>query len=311
MADTQSRERYRTWIRATGFDLNSTTIDAINRNLRSYRACGPSDILSTAIIAVLTVPNAMIERWPLEVRVLLNQKARAPDEAFDTWARPRDMEKRVQAIAIWSNMLGFITFCWEFSCADLEAMGLFLSEDMKSLVENISFWIGYRPSRNIERMKDAAMDIFILALEDKSPSPRTNPLLWWTVVLISSQIFESQPEIPFGLGEKLPNTGYVPNLSFHKKLEALYHYATVLVVETFVRQWSPSDTQYHPFRGKTSAMKNQVVAYLDKVDNYWVDEDQERPQPDLRDEAMQLNTLPWQECLAQLQSLVRSWLAPD
>ena len=125
MSDNQTKSTCLKWMTATDFDLSASVTQAINDNLRSYRIQGPAYPICSTIIELLTGPNALIERWPQEVRILLNQRDHESGTPFDSWARPRDLEKRVQALGVWSSMLAFITHCWDFSCRDLERTDYF------------------------------------------------------------------------------------------------------------------------------------------------------------------------------------------
>ena len=285
------------WIARAEFPLNEGVGRAISANMQEYREEGPNDDLAKLVVNLFSGSNAAIERWPLKVRVLLNQTKHETDNPFETWARPRDLEKRKLAISTWSNMLSFIVRYWTFDCRELERMGLFLSEDMKHILENIDFWL--KLGKNPKRIKDAISEFFTLAIMDPEPSVRTNPVLWWLVVLIQSQIFDKQPKLPLGGIDK----GTVPCLDFRGNLEAMNHYARVLILETAVKIWKPKDPQ----------SAERALSYVNDSHQHsnWVNEDAERPEVSVSDENDLLSAPAWQDFLAHLQSLVTTWLADD
>lgn len=69
-----------------------------------------------ATIELLTERNYQIERWPTEVRKMLNRTTQdnpaqdAQLTPFTTWACKRDPEKRKQAVAVWYNLIDFLAF---------------------------------------------------------------------------------------------------------------------------------------------------------------------------------------------------------
>ncbi len=106
------------WMAASYFDSDQGLGEVINCNLKRFRHEVPIHNLHGAVVAAFSTPNAMIERWPQAVRVLLNKESPDAKAPFNTWARPRDLDKRRRAIAVWSNMLAFIVSSWDFSSRD-------------------------------------------------------------------------------------------------------------------------------------------------------------------------------------------------
>ncbi len=296
------------WMTVSYLDSDQGLGEVINCNLKRFRhKVPPIHNLHGAVVAAFATPNATIEGWPQAVRVLLNKEGPDAKEPFNTWARPRDLDKRRRAIAVWSSMLAFVVSSWDFSSRDLHKMGLYLGDEMKALVDDIHFWCGLSGVKNFDRIRDAAKEFFHLAITDAEPSPRTNPLIWWMAVLVITQVLDNQPELPLGH----PDKDFDPVLTFDEKLEALNHYARVLLLDSFIRQWKPSDYQQcTSFTPASSAILTKVTADLDSQDLIWLHEDRERPPTSAGDNRLTA-TPAWQECIAQLRNLINTWLVID
>lgn len=307
MTTDQRKDVLIQWMAASYLDSDQGVGEAINCNLKRFRHKVPIRYLHGAVVAAFSTPNAMIERWPQTVRVLLNKEGPDAKAPFNTWARPRDLDKRRRAIAVWSNILAFIVSSWDFSSRDLHKMGLYLGDKMKALVDDIHFWCGLGGKKNFDSIRDAAKEFFYLAITDAEPSPRTNPLIWWMAVLVVTQVLDDQPELPLGH----PDKDFDPVLTFDEKLEALNHYARVLSLDSFFHLWKPSD--YQPgtwFTPESSAILTEVTADLNSQELIWVDEDRERPPTSTCDNHLTA-TPAWQECIAQLRNLINTWLVID
>ena len=200
-------------------------------------------------------------------------------------------------------MLAFIVSSWDFSSRDLHKMGLFMGEEMQDQVDDIRFWCDLGSSKLLGHFKDAIKTFFYLAVTDCAPSSRTNPIIWWMAVLVQTQVLDHQPELPLGR----PDRDFDSALTIDGKLQALNHYARVLVLESVIYIWKPSDQGCW---GR-SAIKKKLVADLDSQDMVWVDEDKERPPIRTSDELTLMATPAWQECLEHLRGLVEKWLSAD
>ena len=188
----------------------------------------------------------------------------------------------------------------------IEEMGLFLSEDMKSHVDDVRFWCMIRG--NVGRITDAVKEIFVKVVMDPYPSPRTNLILWWLVVIIHSQVLDSQPECPVGG----PIKDLVPNLSFDGKLKVLNHYARILTLEVLLHSWEPPDTINHASASKFLAIKREILERAKNESTRWGNQDAESPlSQQLLHEEPYMRTQAWQECLENLRSLVDAWLVHD
>ncbi|KAK0508285.1 hypothetical protein JMJ35_009369 [Cladonia borealis] len=295
------------WAFASGFGPDTIASAAINQNMLSYLQREPPRAFHS-VMTMLDFLHAKAQRWPLQVRILLNQDRYKSDEPFETAARQGDLKRRQQAMSVWANMLCFIAAYWDISCSDLEKMGLFLSEDMKVHVENVSIWDELGGNR--KRIEETAKDFFILAVTDPKPSPRTNPILWWLTAVINDRLVNGPPELPVEGFEKES----VQNLDLDSKLEALDYFARVLILEVLIHTWTPSDMyrriSWPPsYRFQTSAMKQQILTLLDRNDTTRAYQDKERlGTPFQRDDRI-LNAPAWRECIAHLETLIDDWLA--
>ena len=224
-----------------------------------------------AAFGLFTVLNPIIERLPRVMGDILYQGTYISAGLFEIWAHPRDLEKRGQAVAVWPSLLAITVLYATYNSRALGEMNLFLSEDMKSLVDDICFWRLIRG--NVGRITDAAKEILVKAVMDPYSSPRTNLVLWWLVVTIQSQVHDSQPECPVGG----PIKDLVPNLSFDGKLKVLNHYARILTLEVLLHSWEHPDTINHALAGKFLATKNEILTFVNNESICWVDEDAKQP----------------------------------
>ena len=260
-------------------------------------------------MTLLEFLHAKAQRWPLQVRILLNKDRYTLEEPFETAARQGDLKRRQRAMSVWANMLCFIAAYWDISCCDLERMGLFLSEDMKVHIENVSIWGELGGNR--KRIEEAAKDFFILAVTDPKPSPRTNPILWWLTAVINNKWLINGPlEMAIEGVDKVS----VQDIYLDGKFEALDYFARVLILEVSIHTWTPSDMyrriSWPPsYRLQASAMKQQILTFLDRTDPTWVYQDKEMLGILSRNDERILSTPAWRECIAHLETLIDDWLA--
>ena len=262
---------------------------------------------------MLDLLNAMADRWPVQVRLLLTEN-RSPSYGIFGATYRRDMyntdlKKRQGEMSVWANMLCFIVAHWDISCRELERMGLFLSENLKADIENISIWGGLGGNR--KRIEEAAKVFLISALVDPNPSPRTNPILWWLAILIHNGDVDHLPGLPILSHGK----SAARSVDLNNKLEALDYFVRALVLEFLVLTWIPSDMGHGisglPYRRtQTSTMKQQILRFLEHANTARACQDHET-YPVLKERAQELSGPAWQECIAHLQSLIDKWLTPD
>jgi hypothetical protein len=297
---------YHQWYRSAGFRGEGDVHHAINHGLqqyrsdRSFREAGVRRKIADAVSEIFASRSAWVERWPARVRATLNRNSGRPNSAelepFTTWARPRDLEKREQSVAVWYNLLCFLVYHWgDFGAAGcLERMGLSLTiERLKELVDDMSIY-GKMERRTKAAMKEVVEEFCVTAVMDKDPSSKTNPLLWWVGVLIQSEVLDHQARLPIARGEDV--------LDFPGKLEALNHYARVLTLQDAFQSWlnlkPPAPSEWNV----------EVIQGLDRRSMEWVDEDQERPQVNIWDEQRMVMSPAWQSCISHVRDFVQEWL---
>lgn len=157
---------------------------------------------------------------------------------FETWAQPRHLERRKQAIAVWYNLLHFLVFNWHGYGGDnaLESMGLHLDRKLFNILNDIklyssltwsSAYDGSTRCSHKNAMTENIEEFFHVCLFDPNATPRTNLILWWVAVLIHSDVQMRHP--------RLPISGMVDQIDMTAKLHAINHYARVLVAEWSMR----------------------------------------------------------------------------
>ena len=143
---------------------------------------------------------------------------------------------------------------------------------------------------------DLVEAFYLVAIQDSKPSPRTNPLLWWVAVLIHYEMHDSQGLHP------IPQIW--DNFEFSIKLEALDHYARVLLFHDTFLKW----TKPISFWESAPEWKLDVGRSVDSTDVEWVDQGREVPyapqEPDLTSRG-------WVDFHNTLQDAVASWLVGD
>ena len=296
------------WALASGFGPDTIASAAISQNMLSYLQREPPQAFHS-VITMLDFLHAKAQCWPLQVQILLNQHRYTSEEPFETAARQGDGKRRQQAMSVWANMLCFIAAYWDISCCDLETMGLFLSENMKVHIENVSIWD--KLGGNRKRIEEAARDFFILAVTDPKPSPRTNPILWWLTAVINNNWLINGP---LEMAIEGVDKDSVQNLYLDGKFEALDYFARVLILVVSIYTWTPSDMyrriSWPPsYRLQTSAMKQQILTFLDRTDASRSYQNKERLGTLSQKDERILSTPAWRECIAHLETLIDDWLA--
>ncbi|KAH0556227.1 hypothetical protein GP486_005848 [Trichoglossum hirsutum] len=296
----RERSQYLEWFHAAGFRMEGEIYESINQGLQRYRSGHSKEEgrararVMVPTIEVFTELNCMVERWPMIVMKELNKTGRqAQSEPFNTWARPRDFEKRKQAVAVWYNMISFIEYHWDYDSKRLAQMGLCLTEEMKQIVDNISLYA--RTTPKAKAMKEAVQDFCTIAVMDGNASVGENPLLWWIAVVMQSEVFDKQA--------RLPIAGMEDELDFKGKLEALDHYARVLILDFAFTKWS---------RSASRADLAEVQGSLNSKSIKWVDEDGERPpEEELEGPEGALLSFAWLICIPDIRCMVDKWLVMD
>ncbi|KAI9374449.1 hypothetical protein BJX61DRAFT_540795 [Aspergillus egyptiacus] len=272
---------YREWYETAGFTpAHQEAITAARQQFHAALGSDPETDSITGRIAVtviikFTKSNSLIEKWPESIRRAMNRRVAADSAVeFDTWARPRDLEKREQGVS-------------------LEAMGLTLPWSLKDILDAIRYCAEARRGKHV--LPEVITDFFLDALMDPHPTPQTNPLLWWLGVLIQTEVLDNQPR--WTLADLLDT------LDFSQKVEAIDHYARVLVLETGFYEFLGKNRPH----GATESEKDEVTNLLNAVPIFWIDRDAERPPVDARHEAQQASSTAWRMCVSHVESTLTYW----
>ncbi|KAF4220095.1 hypothetical protein CNMCM8980_003384 [Aspergillus fumigatiaffinis] len=264
---------------------------------RFHAANGPTtkgtiDRIAVAITQTFTDSDAMVERWPSHIRELMNRFSRypaQPDRKFETWARPRDQEKRKQAVSVWISLLAFLVVNWKSYGADgaLESMGLNLSWALKDDVDAIRYYA--KSGRSLKVLGEMTNTFFMKMIKDATANPHTNPLTWWLAVLIQTEVLDNQP--------RWTVAGVQDTLSFSQKVEAIDHYARVLVLEDAI------------YRGDLSpAQKEDLQSSLNQVSISWIYQDAERPAVGPRQALFESVSHKWRTYTEYMRPIFAEWL---
>ena len=178
-------ESLRSWCDSASYTIESDYIPLIHRALHDY--CSDRSDLTTkarlkiasTVISHLTTQNAIVERWPYPVRCYINRDRKTP---FKTHAEPAGLEYRVQAVAVWHNLLLFLSFHWKGYGNDFyfERIGLCLPDDVKEILDDITF---YSSRQGVRALKEKTLEFMFICILDPKPTVSTNPLLWWIAVI--------------------------------------------------------------------------------------------------------------------------------
>ncbi|RHZ52488.1 hypothetical protein CDV55_104360 [Aspergillus turcosus] len=277
------------WYRSAGFtDAQQQAIAEARQ--RFHTANGSIiDRIAVAITQNFTDSDAMVERWPSHIRKLMNQFSRSDAKEFKSWARPRDLEKRKQVLSVWISLLAFLVLNWKSYGADgaLDSMGLNLSWTFKDDIDVIRYYA--KSGQSLKVLGEMAHTFFVRVIKDATATPHTNPLAWWLAVLIQTEVLGNQT--------RWEVTGEQDTLSFSQKLEAIDHYARVLVLDDAIYRGDLSPTQ-----------KGNLQDTLNKVSISWIDEDSERPAVDIHQAFLESFSQKWRIYAEYLRPIFAEWL---
>lgn len=171
-------------------------------------------------------------------------------------------------------------------------MDLHLSDDTYDDILDIMQAQIYGP----ENMQQTVVDLCRNMIMDPHPTPSTNPLLWWVVVLVQSAVDPLQRDDYISRGRFLGNI--LPmDIDVRTRMEAVHHYAKVLVLDHAFRTWQP-----HP-RDWAVEVGNE----LDMVDNMWLNEDTDQRPPEGSD-IRTCDSVAWREMLDRLEVDAKAYL---
>ncbi|EXJ93251.1 hypothetical protein A1O3_01808 [Capronia epimyces CBS 606.96] len=124
---------------------------------------------------------------------------------------------------------------------------------------------------------------------DPRPTPSTNPLLWWLIVLVQSAMGPLQQYDCISRGQFQENI--LPmDIDVRTRVEAVQLYAKVLILNRAFRKWGP------PNRDWILEVGND----LNMVDTMWLNEDTDQRPPEERD-SRTCDSKAWLEMLDRLE----------
>jgi hypothetical protein len=284
-------------------ETSPSSATATNPPLHLSRIMGPT-------ITHFHFANAMLNRWPILLRRTLNRSDPFDSPLdhplplpFHTWAQPKYIERRKQAVAVWYTLLHFLALNWAGyggAHGPLHHLGLDPSRHICDLIDDFRLYATiqkpFRPrSKVVEELVDA---FFLLVVREFDPTPRTNPILWWLAVLIHSDLHRCHP--------RLPVPGLEDSLDFTAKLDALDHYSRVLVFHNTFIDWTTLRNPSQPLPSN----QLEVARWVDAANIAWVDRDREAPQSDSVED-VDLESPAWSEYHHHLRTAVNAWLVAD
>lgn len=144
--------------------------------------------------------------------------------------------------------------------------------------------------RDFDRGKSHILEFFLNIIMQENPTPRNNPLLFWVAVLLQTEEFGSMPRFEFSNARD--------ELTMRGKLEALVHYARVLILHHACQTWLQSASETH---------KEKLVKALSKDIRSWVNDGSPRP-ADRRDDPADFGEAYWCSFIAYFEDFHRKWL---
>ena len=203
-------------------------------------------IMERCMINLVHFINAVTERWPDTIRVLLNNENVSGGECgpFESWYGDDGLERRKQSTRVWTDLIQFLALEYHYNNVTwsgdtislrgthgyLSDSGFLISEDFGDDILDIiqGPWYG------IEHIKDAINSFCLNIIMHQDATWNTNPLLFWVALLLQTEEFGDQPRLEFG--------DLRDELTMREKLEALVHYARVFIIDHAFTTWQLSDS---------------------------------------------------------------------
>jgi hypothetical protein len=262
--------------------------------------------IESAMINVFHFRNSVTERWPETIRVMLNDASISGEETrpFESWVGPPGLEKRKQGTRVWTELVQFFVLeyhvnniTWSNDSTSLTLrgeqgylpeMGISVSEDLGDDIMDICQLTLF----GIEGLKDAVLNFCLSVIMQANPTPQNNPLLFWVHRLLQTEEFGDQPRLEFG--------SLKDELTTREKLEALVHYARVLIMDHACMSWVRSDCV-------SQELKTPVQDALNPGNMAWSDRGEPRPVEKKGDPA-DFSQPHWQSIKAHFDTLRKKWL---
>ncbi|OCT54113.1 hypothetical protein CLCR_00201 [Cladophialophora carrionii] len=168
-----------------------------------------------------------------------------------------DLGKRRRYQAVWASLICFLVFTHTNS-GMLVDVGLLLAKHTEYEVTDILRAIATR----IQSELDAAVRVLcVKMITNHAPTASKNPLLWWLTVLVRSAIDPLQEMDYISRGRFLMNILSM-DLDLCGRLEAVQHYAKVLVLDKALELWRPCSDDW-----ALQVNRDLVAANLDWLDD--------------------------------------------
>jgi len=231
--------------------------------------------IEQVLIKIVHFKNAVIERWPETIRVMLNDSSLngRGSQPFESWVGPPGLEKRKQATRVWTDLIQFFVLEYHINNVTwldndtvslggeqgyLPRMGLSLSEglcdDIMDIVSGDCYGVGF--------MQDCVHTFCLSIIMQKNATPYNNPLLFWVALLLQTEEFGDQPRLEFA--------GMKDELTMREKLEAIVHYARVFILDLAYMSWLKTDSV-------PEAWRTSLEGALNGGDWDWSDDGDPRP----------------------------------
>jgi hypothetical protein len=244
--------------------------------------------------------EALVERWPRETRLVINRVVESNCQSALV-ALMDDFGKQRRFNSVWSSMICFLLYCHDEEDGTLGKMGLQLSEDLQDDLLDITQALIYEDypkpgdAGEVGLVEQELHSFIHNILTDSTSGPETNPLLWWTIVLVRSSV-EDGPDDFISRGRFRSNI--LPmDLDIQQRLEGIVHFAKVFLLDLAFASWEPSP----------KAQLLEVQNDLNVVDNTWMGT-YSSPRPTRRRDERTCDTPAWRSISAHLEKTFHQYM---
>jgi hypothetical protein len=209
-------------------------------------------------------------------------------------ARP-SLGQRRRFNAVWTSLLCFLVHAYDDE-GSLEEMGLCLSEDMGDSILDIAqaeAWSVSPPSMDgpMGPLDDAVQRLCLEMIMDHQPTTATSPLLWWMAVLVHSSLTPLDPEMDDYISRGKFHLNILPmDIDVRSRIEALQHYAKVLLLDHIFGTWETSPAELQ-----------EVQRELNMVSNEWLNAETDQ-RPPVEDDPRNCQSAAWRSLLDHLRT---------
>ena len=314
------RQIWKRWARSTGLTDDSGRFiftKVVERRSRFRHGLEKNDMslinfIEKTLIDSVHMRNAMVERWPETIRVMLNRTG-GNDQGtqagpFESWFGPPGLQKRMQSTRVWTDLIQFFVLeyhinnmTWtsptsltmEDESGFLPSMGFVISEgdelpdDIMDIVEDGSFGV-----LGLDNMKHSIHHLCLSIVMQENATPKNNPLLFWVGLCLQTEEFGIQERLEFG--------GLKDELTMREKLEALIHYARVFILDHAYMSWHHSDSV-------ADEWKTAIETTFNSKSWSWIDRGLSRP-IDQQGDPPDFSEPHWQAFKIYFESLHNKWL---